>query len=185
MWARLLKLAIPWWVYVVAFGAIVTVGTGLYLGHVSALKKSAYAAGVAADKSRSDAVINKLERDALAARLVAETKVQAIEDGWRTIAIGAQRDRDKALSQNRKISAALTAAATERDQLRNEGAARTATVTGGVAASDDSVAACRDRAERTFVSLEAALRTSRECAGDAEDASEGERSLLGSWPVIR
>lgn len=54
----------------------------------------------------------------------------------------------------------------------------------GADAANDSVTACRADAEALGLSLEAALRASAVCAGDAEEASASTRTMLASWPRV-
>lgn len=168
---------IPGWVWVLVFAAGVAGVTRYHLHAVSEGKK----AGIEQDRKRSDAVINAMVAEHAGRVAEANAKVDAISTAMRLAKEGAERALKAADETNRNIRAAFAAVTGERDRLRDE-RARAAVVTGGVQAGDDSVAACRDRAERTWLSLEAALRTSRACAGDAEDGSAGVRGLQAAWP---
>lgn len=175
--SALLKV-VPAWAWIIAGALVVTAVSGYHLSAISSAKK----AGIEQDKKRSDAVINAMIVEHAIKVSEANAKVDAIETAMRLAKEGAERALRAANEANRNIRAAFAVVTGERDQLR-DAAARAAIVTGGVQASDDSVAACRDRAERTWLSLEAALRTSRTCAGHAEDASAGVRGLQAAWPV--
>jgi hypothetical protein len=172
----LLKV-VPWWGYVAAGALAVTLLTGYHLSAISQAKK----AGIAQDKARSDGVIAKMVTQHSEALGAANAKTDATSAMFEKVKQGAQDALRTANAANAKIRAAFAAVVGERDQLRDE-RARSAIVTGGVQASDDTVTACRERTERTWLSLEKALRTSRECAGDASNSDEGIRSLLRAWP---
>lgn len=175
--SALLKV-VPAWAWIAAGALVVTLVSGYHFSAVSAAKK----AGIEQDKKRSDAVINAMIVEHAIKVSEANAKVDAIDTAMRLAKEGAERALKAANEANRNIRAAFAVVTGERDQLR-DAAARAAIVTGGVQASDDSIQACRDRTERTWLSLEASLRTGRECAGDAEDASSGVRGLQAAWPV--
>jgi hypothetical protein len=107
-------------------------------------------------------------------------KVAAIEATLNRLKEEAQNAINAAYKANANIRAAFAAVRVERDGLRSELA--TAIATGGVEASADTIQACRERAETAGVLLGKALRTSEECAGDAEDLAAGVRGLSASWP---
>ena len=88
----------------------------------------------------------------------------------------AQNAREVESAKSRRLAASLRA---ERDGLRNELAAFAS------GPSDDSLAACRERTAAATRVLESALRTSEECAGNAETLATDVRSLRAAWPVIK
>lgn len=91
------------------------------------------------------------------------------------------KERDDAQAKLERESATVRAlrgdlarAGREHDRLREQLAGAAA---GGVAEADDSVAACRARADAFGQLLGEALRTSSACAVDAEDLAAGSRAL--------
>ena len=78
-----------------------------------------------------------------------------------------------------KVVVALNRARTERNGLRDQINSYAA---GGGSAANDSVTACRDRAQALGTLLDEALRVSEESAGDGEQCEAGVRALLKAWP---
>ena len=83
-------------------------------------------------------------------------------------------------ARNQAISRELTRTRTERDGLRDQ--IDTALVTGGRAASDDTVAACHERAARASGLLADGLRIQEDLAGRAESCAADLRAMRGAWP---
>lgn len=122
-------------------------------------------------------VVDKLQADAHAALQAAEDRTRAVEETNRLRRQGADDEQERERAATR---AALAAVAADRDRLRQQLAAA---ATGGVQAADDSVAACRDRAEALGGVLADALRAHAECTAEAEDLAAGVRALRAAWPV--
>lgn len=135
-----------------------------------------YAAGVKADRQRSDGVILKLHKEHAEALLAANAQVAATEELWRMKLQGAQRAQEKERSANERMLAAVAA---DRNSLREQLANAAA---GGVEASNDTVAACRERAAAFGRVLDDALQAHAVCTAAAEDNAAGVRTLLSGWP---
>lgn len=78
-----------------------------------------------------------------------------------------------------QVVAALNRARTERNGLRDQISAYAA---GSGRPGEDSVTACRDRAQALGSLLDEALRVGEESAGDGEQCEAGVRALLKAWP---
>ena len=169
--------ALPGWAYLAAGAILVTLLTGYHLSAVSSAKK----AGIAMDKARSDAVISQMVTQHSEQLGLANAKADSISATLEKVKQGAQDALKSANAATAKIRAAFAAVSGERDKLRDD--LTRAVVTGGVSASDDSVSACRERADAAGRVLQEALRVSAVCAGDAEDNASGVRALQGAWPV--
>ena len=137
-----------------------------------------YNQGVADDKSRSDAVIEGMVRDADRRVAEADARTAAREAYWQHRLEEVQHAADQERDLNRRRLAAERAAA---GQLRDQLAAYAA---GGLQAGDDSLAACRERASALGESVAGVLLPAlARCAGKAEDLATDARQLLGAWPV--
>ena len=175
----LLKLApLSVWAYIVA-GALAVGGVTYW--HLHAVSK-AHKAGIEQDKARSDGVIAQMLIEHTQNVDKANAKVDQIEAMMQKVKQGAQDAIKTANAATANIRAAFAAVRDERDGLRN--ALVNSIATGNVEASADSVQACRDRAETAGGLLVKALRTSQECAGDAEDLATGVRGLSDAWDAI-
>ena len=164
-------------------------GVGLMIGGASTIAASLYAYGKGneTDKARSDAVIARMVREADAATIKAERAYRELEQSnnsrlLRAAEQGAQAkahlDRQVALLSS--VRADRDAVATDRDGLR----ARLSDVARGPTdPANDSLAACRDRAEGYGEVLGRALRADQECRIEAENLAIGIRTLQTAWPV--
>jgi hypothetical protein len=104
-------------------------------------------------------------------------RVRAVEEQWRLARQGADHERERERAAN---AARVAAVAADRDRLRDELASA---ASGGVVEADDSLSACRDRADAFGRVLGEALRASAACAADAEDLATGVRTLQRAWPT--
>lgn len=134
-------------------------------------------AAVAERNAHWQGVVDKLQADARAALQAAEERTLAVEETNRLRRQGADDVQERERAANR---AALAAVAADRDRLREQLATAAA---GSVAAADDSVAACRDRAQALGRVLGDALRAHAECTAAAEDLAAGVRALRAAWPM--
>jgi hypothetical protein len=175
----LLKLApLSVWAYIIA-GALAVGGVTYW--HLHAVSK-AHKAGIEQDKARSDGVIAQMLLEHTQNVDKANAKVDAISETLQKVTQGAKDALKTANAATAKIRAAFAAVSGERDKLRDD--FNRSIVTGNVAASDDTVAACRERADAAGRVLQEALRISAVCAGDAEDNASGIRALQGAWPTV-
>ena len=170
---------VPVWAWIVAGSLAVSGVTYWHLHAVLQAKK----AGVEQDKARSDGVIAQMVIEHAQNVDKANAKVDALSETLQKVKQGAQDALKSANAATAKIRAAFAAVSGERDKLRDD--LTRAIVTGGVQASDDSVSACRERADAAGRVLQEALRVSAVCAGDAEDNASGIRALQRAWPVIQ
>lgn len=93
----------------------------------------------------------------------------------------AQDQLAREVARTQALRGDLARAVRDADRLRDQLAA---VATGGVAADQDSVAACRDRASALGRVLGEALRASEQCHLDAEDLAAGVRALRSGWPEV-
>lgn len=137
-----------------------------------------YFKGKAAAMKERDAhykvVIDKLLADARAAVQARDADVKRVHDTITKERDDAQERLARESATVRALRGDLARAGREHDRLRDQLAAAAA---GGVAEADDSVAACRARADAFGQLLGEALRTSSACAVDAEDLAAGTRAL--------
>lgn len=166
---------VPIWAWIVVGSLAVSGVTYWHLHAVSQAKK----AGIEQDKKRSDGVIAKMVEQHSEALGAANAKADATSAMLEKVKQGAQDALKTANAQVAKFRSAFSAIAGERDRLRDDLAR--AIVTGGVQASDDSVSACRDRADRSAKVLQESLRVSAVCAGDATDEVARGNALYESW----
>lgn len=157
--------------------AVVALGLGvaLYGAYKHAAGKRE---GIGQDRARSDAVIAGMLADAQTRLIAANEEAAAREEVWRLRLKEAQRvaDQDRQLNTQR-LAAERAASGQLRDQLATYAA-------GGLKASTDTVAACRERsATLGVVVAEVLLPALADCAAAAEDHAGGVRTLLNSWPV--
>lgn len=115
-----------------------------------------------------------------AKRLAAETaKARQQEDLWLANILTVGEALAKERASNARLRGDLSAAVARADRMREQLAAA---ATGGVPEAQDSVAACRARADAFGRVLEEALRAHRTCELDAEDLAGGVRALQAGWP---
>jgi len=115
-----------------------------------------------------------------AKQLAAETaKAKSIEDAWLTQTLKVGEALAKERETNARLRGDLAAAVARTDRMRNQLAA---VATGGRTEAEDTVAACRARADALGVVLETALRAHRVCELDAEDLASGLRAMQAAWP---
>lgn len=124
-------------------------------------------------------VVAKLHEEH-AKQLRAETaKAKAQEDQWLANILTVGEALAKERAANARLRGDLSAAVARADRMRDQLAAAAA---GGVTEAEDSVAACRGRADALGRVLEEALRAHRTCELDAEDLAGGVRALRAGWP---
>lgn len=124
-------------------------------------------------------VVAKL-REEHAKQLRAETaKAKAQEHQWLANILTVGEALAKERAANARLRGDLSAAVARADRMRDQLAAAAA---GGVTEAEDSVAACRGRADALGRVLEEALRAHRTCELDAEDLAGGVRALRAGWP---
>lgn len=122
-------------------------------------------------------VVDKLQNAHRAAVDEENASTRSVEEQWRLARQGADHERERERAAN---AARVAAVAADRDRLRDELAGG---ASGGVSAADDSVAACRERADAFGRVLGEVLRASAACAADAEDLATGVRTLQRAWPT--
>gem|GEM_PF-6212188 len=114
------------------------------------------------------------EREAkLAVALAHAENARRIETGWQQKVTEAQHGREADRARHARIERALRA---DRDRLRDDVAAYAA------GPADDSVAACRGRAETLGALLGDAVRTAAAAVEGAEQCSADLRAVLAGWP---
>jgi hypothetical protein len=114
-----------------------------------------------------------------AAAMAASDAYRRLEQALNTRIQEAQDALLKERAASTQVVAALNRARTERNGLRDQINAYAA---GSGRAGEDSVAACRDRAQALGSLLDEALRVGEESAGDGEQCEAGVRALLKAWP---
>lgn len=122
-------------------------------------------------------IIANMERTARKDLDDANERNRALEESWRIARAATERKLETERTNTRRALAALR---DDRDRMRDE---LDAAARGRVEESGDTLAACRERASTLGRLLGAALRTSEDCAGDAEDLAAGVRALRDAWPV--
>ena len=134
--------------------------------------------GQSAAKAERDAhyrsVIDKLLADARAAVQARDADVKRVHDTITKERDDAQERLARESTTVRALRGDLARAGREHDRLRDQLAAAAA---GGVAEADDSVTACRARADAIGGVLAEVLRDARACALEAEDLANGSRTL--------
>lgn len=124
-------------------------------------------------------VVAKLQAEATS-RLAAETaKAKAQEDQWLANILTVGEALAKERASNARLRGDLSAAVARADRMREQLAAA---ATGGRPEAEDTVGACRARADALGRVLEEALRSHRTCELDAEDLAGGVRALQAAWP---
>lgn len=123
------------------------------------------------------AQIDSLQAQHRAAVEAETARTRAVEEQWRIARQGADHERERERAAN---AARVAAVAADRDRLRDELASAAA---GGVAAADDSIGACRDRAEAFGRVLGDVLRGFGRCAAEAEDLAAELRRVRAAWPT--
>lgn len=130
--------------------------------------------------SHWQSLVSRMQAEA-GERLAAETKKATdLERHWvaEVIRVG------EALETERRTTARLRgdfAGAVQRARVLDSRLA--AVATGGRTEAEDTVAACRERADALGRVLGEALRASEQCSLDAEDLAAGIRALRGAWPA--
>jgi hypothetical protein len=138
----------------------------------------AYKTGVSDDRQRSDLVISGMVNDANERLLKANAATKAQTEALQATKERADRELQTERARNeRRLADARATSDLVRDQL--------AEFARGKQSGDDTVQACRADAKALGVSLDTALRTSQECAGDAENESATARAVLEAWPVVK
>ena len=132
--------------------------------------------GVAKDKVRSDKVISGMVTEHEKNLAAANAKVESQNEINRMALQGATRGQEL---ERKRTSNQLAAVAADRGRMRD---ALAAAASGGVEATGDTVAACRERASAFGRVLDETLQAGAQCAGDAEDLASGVRTLLTGWP---
>lgn len=181
----LASLAGPWRLYAeLAVGAALLAALGAQTVRLAGAEKAEARAEAAASTARA-ATADVRRQWAEQAAAAASAGLAASE---RNRALGAELQRTKEEAEHaRKVdraAAARTAAglAAERDGLRRQLAAYAAGPAGRGGAANDSLAACRDRADTLGRLLGEGLRIQDELAGGAEAEAGNVRALLSSWP---
>lgn len=123
------------------------------------------------------AQIDRMQAQHRAAVEAETARTRAVEEQWRIARQGADHERERERAAN---AARVAAVAADRDRLRDELARAAA---GGVAAADDSIGACRDRAEAFGRVLGDVLRGFGRCAAEAEDLAAELRRVRSAWPT--
>lgn len=124
-------------------------------------------------------VVAKLHEEH-AKQLRAETaKAKAQEDQWLANILTVGEALAKERAANARLRGDLTAAVARADRMRDQLAAA---ASGGRTEAEDTVGACRARADAFGRVLEEALRAHRTCELDAEDLAGGIRALQAGWP---
>lgn len=157
---------------------------GLGLATASGL---AYWRGKSAGKAQATAernthwqgVVDKLQGDHRAAFERARTEAESRSTQLEKERDDAQNQLAREVARTRALRGDLARAVHDADRLRDQLAA---VATGGVDADQDSVAACRARANALGRVLGEALRASEQCHLDAEDLAAGIRALRSAWP---
>lgn len=149
----------PFVIRLIVLGAVIAALVGFGYSSGSAAKQRAW------DKEKAVLVKQRLAEveQARQTEIALQLKVQKAQDA-----------REIESAKSHRLAASLRA---ERDGLRNE---LTAFASGS---PDDSLAACRERTAAATGVLENALRTSEECAENAEALATDVRSLRSAWPV--
>ncbi len=124
-------------------------------------------------------VVDKLQGDHRAAFERARAEAESRSTQLEKERDDAQNQLAREVARTRALRGDLARAVHDADRLRDQLAA---VATGGVAADQDSVAACRARADALGRVLGEALRASEQCHLDAEDLASGVRALRSAWP---
>ena len=162
-------------VQALVLSVLVTAAIGGASTFVVGVKK--YAQGKADDRQRSDLVIATMLNEHRAALVEANALVDALNEKMRLARQGAERAQELERAASRATLAAVNA---DRAGLRQQLAAA---ASGGVEASNDTVAACRERAAALGNVLDSALQAHAVCTAEAEDLASGVRALRSAWPV--
>ena len=124
-------------------------------------------------------VLSKLQAEH-ASQLQAETAKSAADTTRMARAVHqAQEHLEHERQATARLRGDLAAAVQRHDRLRD---ALASTATGGRAEADDTVAACRGRADALGRVLGEALQAHERCSLDAEDIASGIRALRDGWP---
>jgi hypothetical protein len=164
---------------------------GLIVGGlgVAAVTGLAYWRGDAAGAARTaaernahwQAVTDKMQAQARAefeaARVAAERESAALTKDRDDAQANLNRER----ARTQALRGDLDRVVRDADRMREQLAA---VASGGVSEDQDSIAACRARADAIGRVLGQALRTSEQCALDAEDLAAGDRALRNGWPEV-
>lgn len=134
-------------------------------------------AGIAQDKARSDLIILNMVKNAQDDLIAANSRADGITAALRQKV----SESEATIRIERAKVSSLRASAADAGRLRSELAAYAA---GGVKAGDDTLAACRGRADALAVVSEAALSDGSQCASDAEDLASSLRAMQRAWPVM-
>jgi len=141
-----------------------------------------YNKGVAADKQRSDLVITTMQVEAAQKLIAANALVKQQSDNLQATKERAEHDLQAERDLNKRLRDESVASAGAAERMRQRLAAAAA---GGVAAGDDSVTSCRERAAAFGVVLGEALQAHALCTADIEDVAASYRAVRGSWPVVK
>lgn len=107
-----------------------------------------------------------------------EADYRAKETAWSNALQEAFRALETERQRAARFAADLRAARLDADSLRGD----IARFASGGGPADDSLAACRDRAEALGLLAGEALRSSEACAADGEAESAKLRAVLSAWP---
>lgn len=136
----------------------------------------AYQKGKAADKQRSDLVIERMVSDAAQRLLEANARNAAVSANLQATKERAERE----LQSERQTNARRIADAVATDRIVRE---QITDFARGPGASEDTVAACRADARALGDVLDSALRAHAVCSGHAETEAGTARTLLRAWPI--
>ena len=153
-----------------AITSLVSTGVGL----------ERYYAGKRAGIAKQQAVIDKLKLDMQTVAAAAKLKYEAFQAAMIDKLTEAYRAGNTEKQKSKRFELDLARARTERNGLRDQ--LRDAAA-GGRGPTEDSIAACRGRADALAVLLDEGVRVQEEIATGAETCSTDLRTVLRAWPV--
>lgn len=165
---NLLLRLIPAWVPAVILAVAAIAGQVLLMQRNSARTDAAMAQQVLAQERAEAATAARQQEASYRAREQAWSN--AVQETYRAL----ETERQRAV----RFAADLRAARLDADSLRGD----IARFASGGGPADDSLAACRDRAEALGLLAGEALRSSEACAADGEAESAKLRAVLSAWP---
>lgn len=161
--------------YLAAAALVVAVVFGV-LHYGSGRYNAGAKAGAARVQALRDADTIKAQQAALQAQDAARKQEQLLTQQLQE----AQRALEIEREQSARMAIAARRYRTELGGLRDQLAVYAAGGVGG--ASQDTITACRDRAQTIAALLDEALRVSEESAADGERCEAGLRAVLMAWP---
>ena len=136
-----------------------------------------YKRGEAADKARSDLVIERMVAKATEELAQANALIRQQTDALQATKERAERDLQTERARNeRRLADARATSSLVREQL--------AEFARGAGEDQNSAAACRRDASALGDVLASALQANAECTGHAEAEAGNARALLAAWPTV-